>query len=649
MISNILAPLVAGLFFLLYFIYFIIANPSGTASYKYFVVFLVSMSAFILGRPLQLTLGPHPMPLIIVNIRVFILCAVIAPVIILASDLFTKRRRKDFEIAIVSVCTLLGLTYVVFNTLGTRSSKVLFEFAGIIARDNDTPSSMPPFYGREVTIGVQVVTGLLLLVFSLIKLVALWRKTAVSDLLKNKIFLFNGGVCIFAVSFIVGSLLRQWGIYYAASVVSALLFGGSVMIDAREVHHYYEKLIPFIKEDIIDNVAFSEFSKTKLMEMLECLGKGDLNTMIVIKIKEARSELLRDLKVMDEVMRIVGRHFEAAFSEECFLLLPLSNGRIGVALRLPKDPAEGKRAVLWDTLEGIRTEVLRNLKCDIAVGIGRSYRTIDDLRVSYHEALNAQEYAERLETSSIVHVENINGLDQRASKYPFKEKENLLSQIKLGDVQNVQRAFAGFMAKFSPFIAERPEVLKVRLYEFVGSLIDAAIVGGGDENRLNELVAGYFDDIDHAKDPEIVEKWMEKVVWEIAEVVARVYESRSKSLVKRAMKYVEEHYSLSLSYRDVAKEVFISPSYFLFLFKRETGLTFVDYLTAVRVENAKRMLASTEKNITEIAYEVGFNNSNYFSSIFKKLVGTSPKEYRGREKTWAEKEPESLRKKKRLS
>lgn len=115
-------------------------------------------------------------------------------------------------------------------------------------------------------------------------------------------------------------------------------------------------------------------------------------------------------------------------------------------------------------------------------------------------------------------------------------------------------------------------------------------------------------------------------------MVARVRENRSKSLVKRAMKYAEEHSDLPLSYRDVAKEVFISPSYFLFLFKRETSLTFVDFLTSVRIEKAKLLLASTEKNITEIAYEVGFNNPNYFSSIFRKLAGMSPKEYRGDEK-----------------
>jgi len=74
--------------------------------------------------------------------------------------------------------------------------------------------------------------------------------------------------------------------------------------------------------------------------------------------------------------------------------------------------------------------------------------------------------------------------------------------------------------------------------------------------------------------------------------------------------------------------VFISPSYFLSLFKKETGQTFTDYLTSVRITAAKGLLMTTALTITEIAYEVGFNNSNYFSSTFKKMTGVSAKEYR---------------------
>ncbi len=626
--SNIIAPMIAGLFFLLYFAYFIIANPSKSASYRYFIIFLIGISVFSLGRPLQLILGPHPLPLVIVNLRVFILCSVIAPVIILASDLVPGRRRRRFELLVLSVGVLLGLTYVVFNSLGTRSSAVLFHFAGIAARDNLTPSMLPPFYAREVTIGVQLVTGLLLLVFPSIKLARLLFGRPGEGGFRNKVALLNGGVLIFALAFIVGSYTRQWGIYYAASIVSAVIIGCGVLADVRAVYRDYEKLLPFIKEDIVDNVAIGEFSKAKLAEMLGCLGKGRLDTIAVLRIAEARSALLEGRDLMEESLRIAGRLLAKDFSDECHLILPLAGGRVGIALRLAPPPEGGKREALWDLLEELRSEIGRSLGCAVSIGVGRSYERLEDLRTSYREALGAQEYAESLGGRAIVHADDIRELDPRASRYPLREKEKLLSLIKLGDVENSGKAFAEYLARFKDFIAEHPEALKVRLYELVGSLIDAAILGGGDEQRLNRLVEGYFEDIKHVKDAEVAERWLAKAVSETASAVARVYERRSKALVRDATRYVEAHFSSPLSYRDVAKEVFVSPSYFLCLFKRETGLTFVDYLTGFRVDQAKRLLASSSKSVTEIAYDVGFNNSNYFSSIFRKLVGTTAKEYR---------------------
>jgi len=628
--SNIIAPLVAGLFFLLYFGYFIIANPARASSYWYFIVFLVGMSAFSLGRPLQLMLGPYPAPLIIVNIRVFILCAVIAPVSILGSNLFNRQRAKGLEASIVSIGVLLGLTYVLFNTLGTKSSKVLFHFAGITAFDNLTPERNPPFYGREVTIAVQVVTGALMFLSSSIKLARLKFGSSIRDLFRNKHVLFDSGVAIFAVAFIIGSLTKKWEIYYTVSILSATLFGWSVLIDVREVYRNYENLIPFIKEDIIDNVAFSEFSKAKLTNMLACLGKVCPNTIVMIKLRGEETQPFMELGSVDELIKIATRHLSRAMDEDAYLPLPLTRGRIGIALRLPADRETGKNTALWDVLERLQGEIARSLGRRVVMGMGRSYERVEDLRKSYHEALNALEYAEHFDNADIVHVDSIREEDPRINAYPVREKERLLSQIKVGDPEGSRQAFAEFMGKFTRFIAEKPDALALRLYELLGSMIDAAILGGGDEAKLNALVGNCFDDIAHVKDAQTAEQWLSKIVVEIANLVAHVYEKRSKSLVRSAITYMEENYGQPLSYKDVAKEVFVSPSYFLSLFKQETGSTFVDHLTALRIDKAKQLLASTEKSVAEIAFEVGFNNPNYFSSTFKKLSGMTAKEYRSK-------------------
>ncbi len=423
---------------------------------------------------------------------------------------------------------------------------------------------------------------------------------------------------------------NEWEIYYTVSILSATLFGWSVLIDVREVYRNYENLIPFIKEDIIDNVAFSEFSKAKLTDMLSCLGKVSPNTIVMIKIRGEGSQPFIELGLVDEVIKIATRHLSRALDENAYLPLPLTKGRVGIALRLPADTDSGEETALWDILEALRGEIARSLGRSVIMGIGRSYDRVEDLRKSYHEALKAQEYAEHFENADIVHVDNISEHDPRINAYPVKEKEWLLSLIKVGDPEGSRHAFSEFMEKFTRFIAEKPDALTVRLYELLGSMIDAAILGGGDETKLNALVGNCFDDIAHVKDAQTAEQWLSKLAVEIAKLVAHVYEKRSKSIIRKAVGYMEENYGQPLSYKDVAKEVFISPSYFLSLFKEETGSTFVDHLTTVRIDKAKLLLASTEKSIAEIAFEVGFNNPNYFSSTFKKLTGTTAKEYRSK-------------------
>jgi len=625
---NLFVPLIAGLFFLLYFIYFILANPSHAPSYRFFIIFLIGFSIFIMGRTLQVIIGPYPLPLVIVNVRMFILCSVVAPVVMLTDNIFTRKKIRRRQIVLIGTCALLGLTYVVFNTLGTRGSSILYSENGLTIFDNLTPSMLPPYYSREVTLAVQACIGIMLVLFSLKKLIQLKLGNSLRYFLSDKNFLINVGILIFAISFIVGSLAKQWWIFYSSSVVSALFVGASVMLDIKEVHSCYEKLIPFIKQDIVHNFAFKDFSKTKIAEMLRILGKKTgMDTFVVIRITDDRDDVSADLEKIETAMNIVNRHISALFDESEYILIPISNDRIGIILSLLKDQP-GKRYNLLEALESAHAEILTRANCTVKIGIGRSYGNIEDLRLSYFEALNAQEYAEQRPGTNVIHVENMIGTIIRGSAYPVHEKEKLLSAVKTGDIAESKKTLKAFLERFRVYVEERPGILKVRLYELSGSLIDSAILGGGDEKKLNDLVAKYFNDINLIKEINVAQQWLSDIVVEIAGNVGGVYESRSRSLIESAKKYIENNFQSQLSYKDVAREIFISPSYFLTLFKKETNQTFTDYLTAIRINEAKRLLRTSGLNITEIAYEIGFNNSNYFSNIFKKTVGISAMEYK---------------------
>ena len=78
----------------------------------------------------------------------------------------------------------------------------------------------------------------------------------------------------------------------------------------------------------------------------------------------------------------------------------------------------------------------------------------------------------------------------------------------------------------------------------------------------------------------------------------------------------------------MSKNLGVTSPYLSMLFKHVTGLTFRDYLNKVRVEDAKRLLISTDYQIMEIAVACGFNDQSYFTKVFKKYTGLSPRNFR---------------------
>lgn len=94
--------------------------------------------------------------------------------------------------------------------------------------------------------------------------------------------------------------------------------------------------------------------------------------------------------------------------------------------------------------------------------------------------------------------------------------------------------------------------------------------------------------------------------------------------IMKVINYITSHYSQPLSLKDAAAHVHLSPMYFGNLFKQQTGMTFRQYLTSVRLNQAENMLLSGEYNVSEAAALCGFSDIFYFSKTYKKEKGVSP-------------------------
>lgn len=100
------------------------------------------------------------------------------------------------------------------------------------------------------------------------------------------------------------------------------------------------------------------------------------------------------------------------------------------------------------------------------------------------------------------------------------------------------------------------------------------------------------------------------------------------NLIGRAKEYIDEHYYENISQMQVAEIIGITPGYLSTLFSKSLDCGFADYLNQVRIHHACAYLKQNYLKTYEIAFKVGFRDEKYFSKVFKKLIGVSPKEYR---------------------
>lgn len=152
-----------------------------------------------------------------------------------------------------------------------------------------------------------------------------------------------------------------------------------------------------------------------------------------------------------------------------------------------------------------------------------------------------------------------------------------------------------------------------------------------------DSIAGYFHHMSEAiKKKEPFER--ERVAAYALLFLTELFSAKEVSIPKdvlpgythiaHAMDFIATNFTLPLSLEEVANQVHLTPSYFSKLFSVITGDSFVHYLAAQRIQYAKLLLTTTEKSVTEIAFEVGFNSFSSFSRTFQRLCHVTPSDYR---------------------
>ena len=167
------------------------------------------------------------------------------------------------------------------------------------------------------------------------------------------------------------------------------------------------------------------------------------------------------------------------------------------------------------------------------------------------------------------------------------------------------------------------ELIKARVLELVVVISRAAVEGGAKLDKLLGLNYSFISELASKNKFEDVCFWIVKVLDTFLDTVYEARSIKNSKLLEEAIQYIRENYHEKLSLENVAEKIYISPYYLSHLFKEELGITFLEYLTRIRMEEAKKLLMDRSLTILDISLRIGYDDPGYFSKVFKKYRSIS--------------------------
>ena len=171
----------------------------------------------------------------------------------------------------------------------------------------------------------------------------------------------------------------------------------------------------------------------------------------------------------------------------------------------------------------------------------------------------------------------------------------------------------------------------------LSSGVTAAAEHIGEEERVREEISGYFKRLYTAVEQSSLTLRLEAGAY-LSLIFSRLIASgliksraargKKESFTSKIQEYLKERYREDITSETVAEELFYTQSYFCRLFKKQFGISFLEYLSLYRISKAKELLEDPSAKVSMVAEAVGFTDSAYFARCFKRLVGISPSEYK---------------------
>jgi two-component system, response regulator YesN len=209
----------------------------------------------------------------------------------------------------------------------------------------------------------------------------------------------------------------------------------------------------------------------------------------------------------------------------------------------------------------------------------------------------------------------------------YKEGE-LIDLIKMGDRKGAKGLLDELLGTILFRSHEHIGVLKARTLEIIFIIARAAVEAGANLEEILGFKYQYIQNLSRDDSPETLYYFLRKAFDQLFECIYQNRNIRHTAVFTKAKEFIWGNYNQEISLKKMAEAVGINPFYLSHLFRKEMGISFLEYLTSVRISIAKKLLQQTNLSVIQICLEVGYQDPSHFAKIFKKKEGIRPAEYR---------------------
>jgi two-component system, response regulator YesN len=272
-------------------------------------------------------------------------------------------------------------------------------------------------------------------------------------------------------------------------------------------------------------------------------------------------------------------------------------------------------------LEEIR-RMVAGTRYRLNIGVGASKERIADIHQSFVDAL--------MHIQNPVHT-SMPGLDQSVERRELLrlDKTAIENYLRCGGKNDFNIFFDAYLRPLGDTALKSTLIKNYIFMEVILSTARLVNELGGEIDRIVPELKSIDMILADIKSVEQLREQAQKIIFAGFAYRDSQLNKQHTQLIQQAKEYIEGHYTNpDLSLNEVAAQANLSPSHFSTVFSQETFQTFKEYLTEVRIQKAKELLRMTTLRSSDIAYQVGYNDPHYFSSVFKKNTGLSPIEFR---------------------